>query len=110
MTPEEAMILTTELHRVLQRGGVCRMVAPDLELATTQYLESLEQACGHPAESNTRHYEWATAALIDQMVRKKSGGVMGEKLSQNDVDWNQIKKTNGDVFDNIRTRIESGNI
>jgi hypothetical protein len=84
------------------------MVAPNLELATQHYLNCLEKACDRPSDRNTQRYEWATAALIDQMVRKKSGGIMRQKLRQNDVDWDQIKQTNGDVFDDIHNRINTG--
>lgn len=51
---EEALRLLRECHRVLQRGGVCRFVVPDLESIVTRYQEA--KAAGDP-EAGTRLME-----------------------------------------------------
>jgi len=103
LTPDEGLNLVKDLYRVLEPGGVCRVVVPDLELAATEYINCLRQVISFPDTEHIRRYEWAVADLIDQMVRKQSGGVMWNKLSSGDVDWDQIRRCNGDVFEDIRT-------
>lgn len=103
LTPDEGISLVKELHRVLEPGGICRLVVPDLERSATEYLECLMQVGSDPSADNIRRYEWAVADLIDQMVRQYSGGTMWPRLITGDVDWAQIQRCNGDVFENVRT-------
>jgi SAM-dependent methyltransferase len=98
LTPDEGLALVREFRRVLKPGGLCRMVVPDLEAEAREYLRTLESALRDPSEENVRRYEWAVADLIDQALRRHTGGVMGQKLLRGDVDWEQIRRTNGDVF------------
>jgi SAM-dependent methyltransferase len=102
LTLPDGFVFASELHRVLKPGGVCRVVVPDLESSTREYLENLEKVLRQPTSDNITRYEWGVADLIDQMVRLKPGGVMGEKLAAGDVDWKQIKRRNGDVFDSFQ--------
>lgn len=64
-----------ECWRVLKRGGVIRLVAPDLEDIARTYLLCLEAAQrGEPGAA--ARYEWIVMELIDQLARHESGGEM----------------------------------
>ncbi|MFC1565373.1 methyltransferase domain-containing protein [Candidatus Neomarinimicrobiota bacterium] len=104
LTHEGGIKFSNELNRVLKPGGICRVVVPDLESAAREYLKNLEEVLHHPFPDNKIRYEWGVADLIDQMVRLKPGGMMGEKLTAGDVDWDQIKRCNGDVFESFRIK------
>lgn len=75
--PAEAQAFLAECLRVLQPGGILRVVIPDLEQKARHYLGTLEAAAQHPAaaEAGARH-EWMTLELIDQLVRRQAGGHM----------------------------------
>jgi len=80
-TKQEAQIFVAECRRVLQAGGVLRVVVPDLEGITRAYLKSLDDARAGVNGASARH-EWMVTELLDQMVREKSGGEMLEYLSR----------------------------
>jgi len=73
-----------ECFRVLKKGGVVRLVVPDLELITTLYLKTLNNAIDG-IDSSGLDYEWIVMHLYDQSVRNKSGGEMREYLSRETV-------------------------
>lgn len=64
-----------ECRRVLQPGGVIRLVAPDLEAVVRTYIACLEAARRGDAGAADR-YEWIVIELLDQLVRHRSGGEM----------------------------------
>lgn len=64
-----------ECRRVLQPGGVIRLVAPDLEGVVLSYIACLEAARRGDAGAADR-YEWIVIELLDQLVRHRSGGEM----------------------------------
>lgn len=73
----EVMAFLRECHRVLKRGGVARVVVPDLEYSVRLYLSCLEDVRGRTEDAVVReHYEWAICNLLDQLVREQSGGTM----------------------------------
>ena len=78
---QEAPAFLSECRRVLRKGGVVRVVVPDLEGIARAYLESLGEARAGNAGAEARH-EWMVIELIDQMVRERSGGEMLAYLSQ----------------------------
>jgi len=54
---------------------VLRLVVPDLEGIVREYLRQLEAAERGEPGAAARH-EWMTVELLDQLVRRVSGGVM----------------------------------
>lgn len=81
---EEALPFLQECRRVLKPGGVLRIAVPDLERICRTYLDCLDSAVKGDA-SAARKYEWIILELLDQMVREKSGGAMGEYLKRQPV-------------------------
>jgi SAM-dependent methyltransferase len=66
---DNATLLLHECHRVLQRGGVCRFVVPDLESIVARYQKA--KAEGDP-EASTR--------LMEELMlqdKKPNGGPLG---------------------------------
>ncbi len=88
LTPADGQRLIEECFRVLQPGGVLRIVVPDLEQITRGYLSALEQAWTSTAEPlsdaerelRLAKYEWMKLELLDQLVRQTSGGLMGPTM------------------------------
>lgn len=72
--------LMSECFRVLRSGGVLRVVVPDLETIATLYLEKLRlaESCQPDAIAD---YHWMKLELLDQMVRDRSGGLMGQYMA-----------------------------
>ena len=60
----------SECHRVLQSGGVLRLVLPDLQEMATSYLRYREAGDHERAD-------FLVLEIIDQCVRRESGGELG---------------------------------
>ncbi len=60
-----------ECHRILKSGGKIRLVLPDLENICQEYLSSREDGKHEQAD-------FCIIDLIDQCVRTKSGGTLGD--------------------------------
>ncbi len=72
-----------ECYRVLKPGGIIRVVIPDLEKITREYIKSLEICINEPKNTGAvANYQWMLLEMYDQTVRNKSGGLMREYLSQ----------------------------
>lgn len=74
----EGVTFMRECGRVLKRGGVVRVVVPDLEEIVTVYLDVLARLRTGPGTEKDwkdRH-EWMLMELYDQAVREKAGGEM----------------------------------
>lgn len=86
LRPEDAEALLLEILRVIQPGGVVRLVVPDLELLTKQYLEQLSLMASDTGSDD--NYDWSVIQLLDQMVRHVPGGEMSiffrDRTRQND--------------------------
>lgn len=70
LTPEQAYRFLKEVKRILKKGGILRIVVPDLENVCREYLDLLDK------QNEQYKLEWIYIELIDQMVRVKSGGKM----------------------------------
>ena len=73
LTQNQADFVLREIFRVLKRGGIVRIVVPDLENICRKYLEILQ---GIQDNNNKKKYAWIIVELLDQMVRTESGGEM----------------------------------
>ena len=71
--------LLQECFRVLRPGGILRVGVPDLEDIAREYLRRLEAAERGEADAAHR-YDWIKLELLDQLVRRRSGGGCGDYL------------------------------
>ena len=94
-TPSGGKSFLKEQFRVLQPGGVCRVVVPDLEAICKLYLEKLEEA-GDGNDDARKRYRWMTIELLDQMTRDSSGGEMRRTLNSGNFDFEQVAGRIGD--------------
>ena len=80
LAPESGRQFLQECLRVLRPGGVMRIVVPDLEIIASLYLEKLRRI-DRQREQTIADYRWMTLELLDQMVRDRSGGLMGQYMT-----------------------------
>jgi predicted SAM-dependent methyltransferase len=72
-----AQKLLRECFRVLRKGGVIRVAAPDLERMVRLYLKALGE-CLEGSREWRHHYEWLLLEMYDQAVREFPGGEIGD--------------------------------
>lgn len=75
----QGAFLISESFRVLSKGGILRIVVPDLEGSVREYLRVLSMPDGPDKD---RFYSWAVIELLDQLVRNKPTGEMGPYLTR----------------------------
>lgn len=90
--------LLLECKRVLKKGGILRIVVPDLKCLAEEYLNAFNSIKELHTEYSEANYNWSVIELIDQLVRDESGGEMLKY-------WAQEKIINPDV---LERRIGSG--
>lgn len=78
----EGARLMQECRRVLKPGGIVRIVVPDLEDLCKFYLQRLNAVCERPTAKNETSYDWAYLQLLDQHVRRRTGGELVEYLDR----------------------------
>lgn len=77
LPPAEGERLLGEMRRVLEPGGIARIVVPDLELVIEDYRQTLRRALAGEAGA-ADDYDWMLIQLLDQSVRRRSGGAMSD--------------------------------
>lgn len=108
-TPEEQIGTLRETWRVLKPGGWVRVSVPDQEEKARVYLQQLANVRAYPSEINRLNYEWAVMSLLDQMVRRRSGGSMAQALRQGSFDPGFLRLCFGDALDSIRPDVTPPN-
>lgn len=98
LTIEENDFLYKELLRILKPGGILRLSTPDLELMAADYLAQLRQYLADGSPSNYIKYQWSVTGLLDQMVRRKSGGRMADDYLASKFDPDHEKYLHGDTL------------
>jgi hypothetical protein len=81
LTRRDAHSFIRECFRVLEPGGLLRIVFPDLEALAREYLQQFEN-CLAGKEGASEKHAWMTVELIDQLVRHESGGEMLRFIAQ----------------------------
>lgn len=88
-TRKDARAFLVECYRVLRPGGVLRVVFPDLEKITRDYIRLLEKL--KQGDSSVEHdYEWVLLTMLDQMVRNVSGGQMATYFMREHIENEQF--------------------
>lgn len=82
---ENAPLFLKECFRVLNEGGILRVVVPDLENIIREYQRLLNKNIEDPTEKSKANYNWIMLELYDQVVRDKSGGQMKAYLEQSEL-------------------------
>ncbi|MFJ8102447.1 class I SAM-dependent methyltransferase [Lysinibacillus sp. NPDC096212] len=77
---QDGLSLLNEIYRVLRPNGIVRIVVPDLENITRNYLSSLDRVKEYESKENVFNYEWMHMEMYDQTTRSISGGNMGNKM------------------------------
>lgn len=72
---DKAANFIEECYRVLRPNGILRVVVPDLEAMTRNYLLALENARAG-IDRWDHNYDWMMLEMYDQVVRNRSGGKM----------------------------------
>lgn len=80
LTRSDAKAFVAECFRVLKPGGILRIAVPDLEQIAGYYLKSLRQAWEEPNSVHLANHQWMQLELLDQLLRKESGGDMGKYM------------------------------
>ena len=80
----------SESFRVLKKGGILRIVVPDLEGSCREYLRVLSME-----SSDEKHqlYSWIILEMLDQLVRNIPSGQMGPFLDTLSSDNSLLMKT-----------------
>ena len=76
LTLVEGEALLKECKRVLNRGGILRVVVPDLELQARSYLSALEADILKKSNLSAEEHDWSIVEIIDQLTRESPGGEM----------------------------------
>lgn len=82
-----------ECARVLKKGGIIRIVVPDLENVCREYLRILDHVKND--DSYREKYEYVHIELIDQMVRSFAGGDMVKYWEKPTADLEYVKQRTG---------------
>lgn len=99
LIPAEAKRFLDEVFRILLPGGIVRTVVPDLELLANNYLDTLS---GIVQDANREDdYDWTVIQLLDQTVRRRSGGEMSRFFAD------QSRKNDRFVIDRAGPETES---
>lgn len=94
----QGRFLLEESFRVLRKGGILRIVVPNLQGSCEEYLRILSLPDG---PEKKRLYSWAIIELLDQMVRNKPAGQMGEYIT------NIIENGDEELKNYVRSRTEN---
>jgi SAM-dependent methyltransferase len=95
----EGVYLITEAFRVLRKGGILRIVLPDLEGSCGEYLRILSLP---EDDEKKKLYSWIIVELVDQMVRTEREGEIGSFIRGLSTD------TNDDFRRYILSRTQTG--
>lgn len=75
---DQGRFLMSESYRVLRKGGILRIVVPDLEGSCREYIRILSLKDGPEKQ---QLYSWVILELLDQLVRVRRTGRMGTYLA-----------------------------
>lgn len=75
---------TKECHRVLQKGGILRIVLPDLENIIQCYSNLINFKNEYEEIEFYKLHRWLIIELFDQAVRESPGGLVKESLMSGD--------------------------
>lgn len=100
---EEAIRLLQECFRTLKKGGILRIVIPDLEDIIDEYLRLRKSLSEDPSnEIIALKYKWILLEMFDQPSRNYTGGQMKEFIQSDGVKIEEyIKNRLGSIADEL---------
>lgn len=87
---KEALFFLCECRRVMLKGGIIRIVTPDLQNFAKRYLELVDKCLVDDNEEASLEYEWTLLQIFDQVARNKPGGAMAEFLKNLSPDYHNL--------------------
>lgn len=99
LAPDAGTALLAECRRILKPGACMRVVVPDLAELATRYVSSLD-------DGNDLEHEWATLELLDQLVRTRREGALGDFLRTQP--WRDHSRIRSRVGTEIGAAVASG--
>lgn len=84
LSKKDGILLVKECHRVLKPGGIIRVVVPDLEIISIEYLRNLRRVLKNEPNS-APDYNWILLEMFDQFTRDESGGEMARYLCRKEI-------------------------
>lgn len=93
----DALKIFKEVYRVLSPGGIFRVVVPDFEDCTKEYLSTLQAL--RSGKGFPENHEWIRVELIDQFVRDDFGGEMQKLLHPHVANREYIESRIGVIHD-----------
>ena len=108
---KDGSFIIQECYRVLKKGGILRIIVPDLEQLALEYIKSLNSVLKDKSLINDANYKWSVIELIDQLVREESGGEMLKYWSQKEIiNESKVIDRSGDEYVKARKSILSTKI
>lgn len=92
----QALRFIADCYRVLKPGGIMRLAVPDMEQICREYLKNLERSQDGDDQGAVLDYMWNKIELLDQVVRKRSGGRMFDTLKQGKFNERYVIERNGE--------------
>jgi predicted SAM-dependent methyltransferase len=80
----EGIAFLQECYRLLEDGGILRIVLPDLENIARAYVELINKKEEYSESDFYKYHHWFIIELFDQTVREYPGGAMKESFLVND--------------------------
>jgi predicted SAM-dependent methyltransferase len=89
----EGLTFLQECFRLLQAGGIVRIVLPDLENIIRCYINLIDNKSKYSEPEFFKYHHWLIVELFDQTVREFRGGLMKESLITEDQELLEFIKT-----------------
>jgi len=89
----DGIVFLKECFRLLQNGGILRIVLPDLENIARSYINLIDKKDKYTENDFYKFHRWFIIELFDQTVREYPGGLMKESLTSQDHVLGEFIKT-----------------
>ncbi len=90
-----AVQLLTEFYRLLDAGGVCRIVVPCFESLCKEYLFRLEDCRRSGTQQARRNLEFITTLILDDLTKETNDGLKMPLLQQGYYDNQYVMSVSG---------------
>lgn len=111
---DQGLSFLKECFRILEKGGIMRIVTPNLENQITEYLSLIKEI--KKVKNNDKlilKYKWIKLELLDQLARNQSGGEQVKFLKENKENIseyieNRLGKSGRDLLDHLDVTTSDG--